>query len=1068
MGSTQLLWAVFALFCASFAHSQPVQERRNLRAAYKTAWNEKDTSQHSLQDETDGEPLLVQQMVNASRKARAVWGESELWGQDGELWDPANSLMRDFTDVGYKLGNEPLPDWPVWKSVTEFGAVPNDDQSDVQAFLDAMEDCPPNHAILVPNGRYIIDNRITIPKNNIVLRGESRDGAVLFFPKHMSEIDGTAKGYDYFITFSGGHNRGIENLSLVLRDEQKGTGYWVAPEATKQRGAHWYYTGERLVHFGEWETDSWMRNVYMKNANYAIWITRGAKQLSIIDVVLDNFLLRGADDRYATAGHYGVVLTNQPTRVLIHNMLLTGLYAHDISPSGCKSNVFSRIRGRNIELDHHANGNVGNLFTEIDTGVGGRGYGESYNNKRETYWNIKGERKANYIDTSSECVMVGINTDQPTSIGSTWHHETINPEALVPANMYLAQMAKKPEKWVPPDTELTLPPAASDKVFQILAVDDCGTRKKDSTTNYGHGESILIDYLSHEAFMKFDLNEVDLPESVANAKLRLNVNWGKNPSRFTLFIWEVDDNSWSEHDVTFDTKPGEYPRWNFDYLFSALPLKPHAFIFFLETAPISLVTEVSLADFVEVPGWLDVDITTHVNKVLSSGTDHVMSIKLDGSLLEANRDNNISIRTKEGAKPSHLLVYLDESMVPPPAGPTGLVVTPGYGHITLDWKPNTKSDLVSYNVYRKVGSKGEYEMEAMGLTTTTYTDYVNVKKGKTHTYQVTAVDVAGTESTRSESISASPCKTPACGEDPPDLLGPRDPPGLNPDRWCQHGTSNGEFCCDECGGKCGGSGCESFPGGWDKCCRVALERICSSKQDTACIIPSNVPDNSDGDELEDDTGDELGDDTSDEPDNSDGEELEDETGDGPDNLDGEELEDDTGDNPEDAKNDPGDEPEDEDETRSGYPGPDPAGWCNGGTFLNNFCCGECDGQCGGSACSILTGGSSKCCTSRFENVCSDKNDTACLIPEFDRDTAEFPTDKPSPAPTKKPTRDAFSDQCSGHTSGETCKNDYHCFWDNGVCSDDCPNSWMKVKCVWEKRRNAYRWRSGARPVGGSY
>lgn len=572
MKNIQLLWAIFALHCASSAHSQ-VQERSNLRAAgKKAAPYSQDFSQGLLQDEEASSPQLhysqdlslqdvnedeepsLRQLVNVSRDAQAAWGESELWGRDGELWDPENSQLLDFTDVGYKRGNEPIPDWPVWKNVTEYGAVPDDDKSDVQAFLDAMEDCPPQHAILVPNGRFIIDRRMHIKKNDIVIRGESRDDAILFFPKHMSEVDGTARSTGTFITFSGGHDRGIENLSLVLRDEKKATGYYRDPRATKQRDPHWYYAGERPIQFTGSEKDSWMRNVYIKNANYAISISNRANQISFVDVVVDNFLLRRSDEEN-TVGHFGVILINQPSRILIHNMLMTGSYVHDISPMGAKNNVFSRIKGPSLRLDHHAMGNSENLFTEIDAGRDG-GYGDSHNNYRETYWNIKSTRKNNYLATSRNCVMVGINTDQKTSIGSSWHHETIDPEALVPANIYLAQMAKKPGKWVPPHTELTLPPPISDKVFQILPVDDAHTRRWDWNSNYGRWSSARTDTSTHEIFMKFDLNKVILPDSVPIVKLRLYVN--KVTSGYTLYIFEVDDNSWSENTLTYGKKPGKF------------------------------------------------------------------------------------------------------------------------------------------------------------------------------------------------------------------------------------------------------------------------------------------------------------------------------------------------------------------------------------------------------------------------------------------------------------------------------------------------------------------------------
>ena len=43
----------------------------------------------------------------------------DLWGLNGANWDPVNSLLRDFTDVGYNLSNSAIPDsWPIYMNVT--------------------------------------------------------------------------------------------------------------------------------------------------------------------------------------------------------------------------------------------------------------------------------------------------------------------------------------------------------------------------------------------------------------------------------------------------------------------------------------------------------------------------------------------------------------------------------------------------------------------------------------------------------------------------------------------------------------------------------------------------------------------------------------------------------------------------------------------------------------------------------------------------------------------------------------------------------------------------------------
>ena len=71
-------------------------------------------------------------------------GHSELWGVNGELWDSSGRL-RDFTDVGYHNGDVPIRDLLLGVNVIDFSAtIPDDDQDDSQAFIDAIAAYPPN------------------------------------------------------------------------------------------------------------------------------------------------------------------------------------------------------------------------------------------------------------------------------------------------------------------------------------------------------------------------------------------------------------------------------------------------------------------------------------------------------------------------------------------------------------------------------------------------------------------------------------------------------------------------------------------------------------------------------------------------------------------------------------------------------------------------------------------------------------------------------------------------------------------------------------------------------------
>mmetsp|Transcript_19185 Transcript_19185/g.38829 ORF Transcript_19185/g.38829 Transcript_19185/m.38829 type:complete len:715 (-) Transcript_19185:257-2401(-) len=677
----------------------------------------------------------LKQQQQRQRYLRAVPSEattsqtSTLWGNEGELWDSSNSALRDFTNVGYELSNEPIPDWPIYKNVTDYGALPDDDESDVEAFRLAIADCPDYHAIGVPNGRYIIDEGIDFTKNFVILRGESRDNTILFFPKHMNEIQGTrtTKNDTPFITFFEGEHRGIENLSLILRDEQKGTGYWQDHDCVKECALHWYYSGETMIEMRK-EQNSWMRDIYIKNANHAIKIVGlGTTQISVINVVLDQFIDRkvGKDGD----GHMGVKVGDGATHVLVHNLWITGTWAHDLAIMGTKNSVFSRIKGENVELDHHARNYAGsNLYTEVDTGIGGRGYGGASNNQDETYWGIKGIREATYLPSRSRSTLVGIHTSEPTSIGAYWHHETIDPDSLSPLNIWTAQMTYM-NKYVPDDKTLTLPPPLP-WVRRLLPTEDAYTRDRSNFTNYGYNPSMVISSRQYNAYLKYDLSGVDFDQS-SKATLKIWVERVKKI--FGVQLFEVaDPSSWFESTLVAGTKPTTGDIIPFDCY-------PTCDAIYIDPAD-------------HTPGYVELDITAHVNKFLG-GQDKIMSLLIIGGGA-LDRGTIMSFPSKESGNPPQLVIHEFYDTVPPPHQPMDLTATSGASHITVDWADNDDDDLASYNVYRHDDTTDVFKLEAMGLTSSEYTDYV-VWEGVTYTYVVTAVDIAGTESIVSQSVSAA-------------------------------------------------------------------------------------------------------------------------------------------------------------------------------------------------------------------------------------------------------------------------------------------------------------------------
>jgi fibronectin type 3 domain-containing protein len=105
----------------------------------------------------------------------------------------------------------------------------------------------------------------------------------------------------------------------------------------------------------------------------------------------------------------------------------------------------------------------------------------------------------------------------------------------------------------------------------------------------------------------------------------------------------------------------------------------------------------------------------------------------------------------EGDDTPEIKVFADD--VFPPAVPSGLqAVASGPGQknfIDLIWAPVTDVDLNGYNVYRHEQGSAQVKVNAEPLKTPAYRD-ATVASGKSYVYAVSAVDLRGNESARSE------------------------------------------------------------------------------------------------------------------------------------------------------------------------------------------------------------------------------------------------------------------------------------------------------------------------------
>ncbi|WP_199615539.1 head-tail connector protein [Paenibacillus alkalitolerans] len=88
--------------------------------------------------------------------------------------------------------------------------------------------------------------------------------------------------------------------------------------------------------------------------------------------------------------------------------------------------------------------------------------------------------------------------------------------------------------------------------------------------------------------------------------------------------------------------------------------------------------------------------------------------------------------------------------VTPPDAPKGLAATAGNQLVNLTWNPNAEGDLAGYNVYQ-----GGAKITSTLLTNASY-QVTGLINGVTYTFQVSAVDNSGNESTLSTAVRVTP------------------------------------------------------------------------------------------------------------------------------------------------------------------------------------------------------------------------------------------------------------------------------------------------------------------------
>ena len=111
-------------------------------------------------------------------KAQENWSPTHVYyGKGGKLIytpDEQGNIIPDFSHVGYRYGDQPIPNVP---AVVEIEPIEGDDGASIQSAINSLYSKPLDAngfrgAVLLKKGTYQVSGKLTIRASGIVLRGE--------------------------------------------------------------------------------------------------------------------------------------------------------------------------------------------------------------------------------------------------------------------------------------------------------------------------------------------------------------------------------------------------------------------------------------------------------------------------------------------------------------------------------------------------------------------------------------------------------------------------------------------------------------------------------------------------------------------------------------------------------------------------------------------------------------------------------------------------------------------------------------------------------------------------------
>lgn len=410
------------------------------------------------------EPLLAPTATFADAASAPEY--TQVFGQNGDQWNPADETLLDFSYAGYHQGLNDMPDWEIGTNVRDFGAVGDGLADDTQAFLDAMEACPDYHVVYIPNGTYKLMDWLGVdemigywvkpnPKSQFAFRGEDRDQTQILLGTGLQDIhpwdrtngngDPTTQWswYGGFLWFQNCEEVGVENLTI------KGNG--------TQYDVHFQERGYNAIYFRNVQ-NAWVRDVTFVNVDSGIF-TRETEYATFQNLRYESTpewpSTSQLDDNLGMSGHHGICLGETSSWCLADNIVFENMFHHELTLSnGTNHCVFSNVSGPRLHFDFHTQTDnlPSNLFTEIDAGDGSLIWRNNFYGATtgSVLWNIDGDNLSLPVKPSwvthpvavenLHTLLVGWPIDLPDiqQVGRPWF-EDIAPENIEPQNIYHAQ-----------------------------------------------------------------------------------------------------------------------------------------------------------------------------------------------------------------------------------------------------------------------------------------------------------------------------------------------------------------------------------------------------------------------------------------------------------------------------------------------------------------------------------------------------------------------------------------------------------------------------------------------------